>query len=61
MIGWVKTEIPFLMGLVQAVLAVVIAFGVNLTQDQTAAVLGLAAVILAVVTRTQVSPKQTGQ
>lgn len=54
---WLKSEVPLLLGLVQAVLALVIAFGVDLTSAQTGAVLAVSAAVLAVVTRSQVSPK----
>lgn len=60
MTAWLKSEIVLLMALVQAVLALVIAFGVNLTADQTGAILAVSAAILGVLTRSQVSPKSSG-
>ncbi len=55
--NWIKSEVPLILGLVQAVIALLIAFGLNLTADQTAAILAVSAAVLAVVTRSQVSPK----
>lgn len=55
--NWIKSEVPLILGLVQAVLALLLAFGLELTVDQTAAILAVSAAILAVVTRSQVSPK----
>jgi hypothetical protein len=42
--------------LVQAVLALVVAFGLNLAPDQIGAILAVTAVILGLITRSQVSP-----
>ena len=44
------------MGALQAILALVIVFGFSLSVDQTAAIMGAAAAVLAVITRSQVSP-----
>lgn len=54
---WVRNNVPWVMGIIQALLALLIAFGLDLTSDQTAAILGVSAAVLAVVTHTQVSPK----
>ena len=54
---WLRAEVPLLLGLVQAVTALVIAFGVTLTQGQIGSILAASAALLAVVTRTQVTPK----
>ena len=53
----IKQYPVLIMGLVQAILTVAIAFGVTLTQNQTAAVLGVSAAALALLTHTQVSSK----
>lgn len=54
----ITTEPVLFVALVQAVLGVVIAFGVDLTDDQQKAVLGLAAVLVlvAVWVRSRVTP-----
>jgi hypothetical protein len=49
-------EPALIVGLVQAALVLVIAFGLNLTNDQMAAILSFTAVLLAVVTRQSVVP-----
>lgn len=58
-IGW-AAEPALWVGLVQAVLILLVAFGVPLTVDQKAAVIGLTSAVLAVigavVTRSQVTP-----
>lgn len=49
-------EPALVLGAVQAVLALVIAFGLKLSVEQTGAILAATAAILAVVTRSQVTP-----
>lgn len=49
-------EPALIMGLVQMILAGAVAFGLDLTSDQTAAVLGISAALLSVVTRQKVNP-----
>jgi hypothetical protein len=44
------------LALVQAVVALVVAFGLNLAPDQIGAILAVTAVILGLITRSQVSP-----
>lgn len=44
------------LALVQAVLALVVAFGLNLEPDQIGAILAITAVVLGLVTRSRVSP-----
>lgn len=58
--GWLKNNVPWVMGAIQAAIALLIAFGLDLTSDQTAAILGVSAALLAVVTHSQVSPKAPG-
>lgn len=64
MIEYVKNRIneePALAaGLVQAVLATAVAFGLNLTDEQVAVLLGLSAAILAFAVRRRVSPVAKG-
>lgn len=49
-------EPALVLGAVQAVLALLIAFGLKLSVEQTGAILAATAAILAVVTRSQVTP-----
>lgn len=51
-----KREPVLWMAVVQALLGVVVAFGVGLSADQTAAIMAATAAVLALVTRTQVTP-----
>jgi hypothetical protein len=51
-----KREPVLWMAAVQAVLGLIVAFGVGLTADQTAAIMAASAAVLALVTRTQVTP-----
>jgi hypothetical protein len=44
------------LALVQAVIALVVAFGLNLAHDQIGAILAVTAVVLGLITRSQVSP-----
>lgn len=49
-------EPAMVLALVQAVLVLVVAFGLNLGPDQIGAILAVTAVILGLVTRSRVSP-----
>lgn len=49
-------EPAVIIGLVQAAIALAVGFGLDLTTEQTAAILAFTAAVLAVVTRSQVSP-----
>ena len=49
-------EPAMVLALVQAVIALVVAFGLNLAPDQIGAILAVTAVILGLITRSQVSP-----
>ncbi len=49
-------EPAMLLALVQAVIALVVAFGLKLAPDQIGAVLAVTAVILGLITRSRVSP-----
>jgi hypothetical protein len=49
-------EPAMVLALVQAVLALVVAFGLNLAPDQIGAILAVTAVVLGLITRSRVSP-----
>ena len=49
-------EPAMVLALVQAVIALVVAFGFNLAPDQIGAILAVTAVVLGLITRSQVSP-----
>lgn len=49
-------EPALLLGLVQAALALLLAFGLDLSPEQQGTILALTAAVLAVVTRQQVTP-----
>ena len=49
-------EPALVLALVQAVIALVVAFGLNLAPDQIGAILAVTAVVLGLITRSQVSP-----
>jgi hypothetical protein len=49
-------EPAMVLALVQAVIALVVAFGLNLAPDQIGAILAVTAVVLGLITRSQVSP-----
>ena len=49
-------EPAMVLALVQVVIALVVAFGLSLAPDQIGAILAVTAVILGLVTRSQVSP-----
>lgn len=52
----IRTEPAVVAGVVQAVLALLLAFGVPLTQEQMGAILAVTAAVLALVVRSQVTP-----
>lgn len=52
-------EPAMILGLIQAVIALAIGFGLNWSAEQVSLVLAATAAILAVVTRTQVTPVGT--
>ena len=56
MIDKIRNEPAVVTGLVQAVLALVVAFGFDLTGEQTAAIVAVTAAVLAFVVRSQVTP-----
>jgi uncharacterized protein (DUF697 family) len=49
-------EPAMVLAFVQAVIVLGVAFGLRLTPEQTAAILALTAVVLGLITRSQVSP-----
>lgn len=51
-------EPAMVVALVQAILVLAISFGLNLTEEQTAGILTLTAIVLGLITRSQVSPSQ---
>lgn len=56
MIDRIKNEPALVLGLVQAILALVVAFGFDLTGEQTACILAVTAAILGLVVRSRVTP-----
>ena len=52
-------EPALILGALQAVIALAISFGLNLSPEQVGAILAASAAVLAVVTRSQVSPSAT--
>ena len=55
----IRNEPALVIGLVQATLALVIAFGLELSEEQVGAVLAVTAAVLALVVRSQVTPNRT--
>ena len=49
-------EPAMVLAFVQAIIVLGVAFGLHLTAEQTGAILALTAVVLGLITRTQVSP-----
>lgn len=49
-------EPALILGAIQAILALVVSFGLDLSVEQTGAILAASAAVLAVITRSQVSP-----
>lgn len=60
MLNKIKTEPAVIAGLVQAILAAVVAFGLHLTDAQVAGILGVTAAVLALFVRSQVVPVAKG-
>lgn len=58
MIHAIRREPALILGLVQAVIALVVAFGLELTGEQTAGIVAVTAAILALVVRSQVTPTE---
>ena len=56
MIDRIRREPALIAGLIQAVLALLVAFGLSLSAEQTASILAVTAALLAVLTRAQVTP-----
>ena len=56
MTGLWGREPALILGAIQAILALVVSFGLDLSVEQTGAILAASAAILAVITRSQVSP-----
>lgn len=56
MIDRIKNEPAVVLGLVQAIIALVVAFGLDLTGEQTASILAVTAAVLAFVVRQRVTP-----
>ncbi len=52
----IKQEPVMFQGLIQAVLALALSFGLKLTGDQVGAILAASAAVLSFATRTQVTP-----
>lgn len=52
----IKNEPVLLMGLAQAIIAACVSFGLNLTGDQIASIMGLSAAVLAIFVRQAVTP-----
>ena len=52
----IRSEPALVIGLVQTIIALVVAFGANLSPEQVGAILAASAAVLAVVTRSQVRP-----
>ena len=57
---WHLGEPALLMGFVQAVIALAVSFGLHLTADQIAGIMGLSGAVLAIIVRQNVSPTQPG-
>lgn len=51
-----KREPALIMGVVQAAIALAVSFGFGLSAEQTGAILAITAAILALITRSQVTP-----
>lgn len=49
-------EPAMIVAFIQAILVLAVTFGLNLSQDQTAAILAVAALALGLITRSQVTP-----
>jgi len=51
-----KTEPAVIVALVTAVLALAVSFGLDLTEDQTAAIITVVVIVAGLVTRSKVTP-----
>ncbi|MFD7157968.1 hypothetical protein ACFV9C_25425 [Kribbella sp. NPDC059898] len=51
-----KREPALVLGVVQAIVALAVSFGFGLSAEQTGAILAVSAAVLALVTRSQVTP-----
>lgn len=60
MLDRIKKEPAIVAGIVQAVLGLLLAFGVSLSTEQTGAILAITAAILALFVRSQVTPTTDG-
>ena len=58
MLERIKDEPAVVAGLVQAVLALLVAFGLELTDGQVAAILGVTGAVLALIVRQKVVPQR---
>lgn len=58
MLERIKDEPAIVAGVVQAIIALLVAFGVNLSGEQAAAILGVTAAVLAFVVRRKVVPQR---
>lgn len=56
MLDRIKNEPALALGLVQTVLGLVLAFGLDLSNEQVGAIMAVTAAVLALVTRSQVTP-----
>lgn len=56
MLEKIKSEPALVMGLVQALVVLLVSFGLQLTTAQTAAILAFTAAVLSIVTRKMVTP-----
>lgn len=56
MIEKIKAEPALVSGAIQALLGLLLAFGVNLSNEQTGAILAVTAAVLALITRATVTP-----
>lgn len=56
MLARIRNEPALVIGAVQAILALVIAFGFDLSNEQVGAILAVTAALLALVTRSRVTP-----
>ena len=59
MIDRIRREPVLVTGLIQAALVLAVSFGLDLSTEQTAGILAVTAALLALVTRSQVTPTST--
>jgi hypothetical protein len=60
MLDKIRNEPVLITGLVQAALALVVAFGLDVSQEQIGAILAVTAAVLALVARARVTPVENG-